>query len=368
VVWRNLLRRPVRTSLTVLGVSVGLALIVALVSIADGYSSQFSAMLSSSGSDLTVMQANSADMALSAVDEVAGRRIAAVPGVAKVAGVLFSAVPMAGTPYFLVFGYDPGDYAFGHFKLVEGKPLSPRAAAGRSREIMLGRTAAESLKKRVGESVKLFNTPYRVVAIYETGISFEEGAGVVSLAEAQRVFRKPNQVSLYGVKLRDPQQADAVRTEILKRVDDITVSRSAEFAENTQDIQVTRSFAWAISIISVLAGGIGMMNTILMSVFERTREIGVLRALGWRRRWVLTLILQESLLLSFVGAVCGSLLGVGLGKLIELSPMGSILPTSFSVRLFAQVGVTALLLGAVGGLYPAYRASNLRPVEALHYE
>jgi putative ABC transport system permease protein len=111
-----------------------------------------------------------------------------------------------------------------------------------------------------------------------------------------------------------------------------------------------------------------MMNTVLMSVFERTREIGVLRALGWRRRWVIQLILLESLLLSALGAVAGSLLGVGLTKVVGLTGMGSLIPGVFSPGLFIQVFVIALLLGAVGGLYPAMRAANLRPVEAIRHE
>jgi putative ABC transport system permease protein len=111
-----------------------------------------------------------------------------------------------------------------------------------------------------------------------------------------------------------------------------------------------------------------MMNTVLMSVFERTREIGVLRALGWRRRWVIELVLEESLLLSVLGAVLGSLLGVGLSKLVGLTAMGSMVPAAFSPGLFVQVLVVALLLGTAGGLYPALRAANLRPVEAIRHE
>ncbi len=368
MVWRNLFRRPVRTGLTVLGISVGLATIVAFVALADGYVEQFGSILTRSGSDLTVMQANSADMALSALDEDVGKKIAAVPGVSEVSGTLFSAVQMPGTPYFLIFGYDPASYAFRHFTLVEGQRLSARASTGRVREIMLGRTASENMKKGVGSTVRIYNTAYKVVGIYETGVAFEESAGLVSLAEAQRLFSKPRQVSLYGIKLDDPAQAEQVKRTILARVADVTVSRSAEFAENTQDIQVTRAFAWGISVLSVLAGGIGMMNTVLMSVFERTREIGVLRAIGWKRGWVIDMVLRESLLLSLIGAAVGSALGFGLTRLLALTAFGGILPSAFSVRLFVQVFVVALLLGAIGGIYPALRAANLRPVEALHYE
>jgi putative ABC transport system permease protein len=253
-------------------------LIVALVAIADGFVESFGSMATRSGSDLTVMQADVADMSFSALDEDVGKKIEAIPGVSQVAGTIFSAVLMPGTPYFLVFGYDPQEHAFRHFKVVEGEKLTPRAGTGRGREIMLGRAAADSLKKRVGDTVKIYNTNYRVVGIFETGVSFEEGSGLVSLVEAQRIFTKPHQVNMYGVKLEKPENADRVRRLIADRVHGVTVSRSAEFAENTQDIQVTRAMAWGISVISILAGGIGMMNTVLMSVFERTREISVLRA------------------------------------------------------------------------------------------
>jgi len=106
-----------------------------------------------------------------------------------------------------------------------------------------------------------------------------------------------------------------------------------------------------------------------MSVLERTREIGVLRALGWRRRRVLGMILRESLALGAVGGACGILMGVGLAGLLRLVPgtWGAIEPL-YTPQLFAQAMVVAMVAGVVGGLYPAWRATRLRPVEALRYE
>jgi len=114
---KNLLRRKTRTFLTVIGIAIGVAAVVALGAIAEGYVAQLTAMLIKGGTDLTVMQANIADMSFSAIDEGVGRRIAAMPEVKSVSGMILSIVPAKGTPYFLILGYDPKEYAIKHFKI-----------------------------------------------------------------------------------------------------------------------------------------------------------------------------------------------------------------------------------------------------------
>jgi putative ABC transport system permease protein len=112
-----------------------------------------------------------------------------------------------------------------------------------------------------------------------------------------------------------------------------------------------------------------MLNTMVMSVFERTREIGVLRALGWRKRQIMLLILRESLALSLLGGLVGLLTGIAVIGLLNTLPfLAGFVKARFSVDLFGQALITALVLGAIGGIYPAWRASRLQPVEALRYE
>jgi putative ABC transport system permease protein len=135
------------------------------------------------------------------------------------------------------------------------------------------------------------------------------------------------------------------------------------------DIQSFRAMAAALSFLSVVIGGVGIMNAMLMSVSERTREIGTLRALGWRRRRVIGMIVRESLALSIVSGVAGIGIGVGLGTLVTMEPtMGAYLQGEYSLRLFAQAMGVAIVLGGIGAVYPAWRAANLAPVEALRYE
>jgi putative ABC transport system permease protein len=218
----------------------------------------------------------------------------------------------------------------------------------------------------VGESVNVLGSRFRVTGIYETGVAFEDSAMVISLREAQALFGGPHKVGFLGIALRDPRQVDSVLIELEERFPEVSVSRTAEFADSLPDFRAMDAMIGAISFLAVLVGGIGMMNTVFMSVFERTREIGVLRALGWRKGRVLGMIMKESLLLSAVGGVVGILLGVGLGNLFPL--LLAYLEPFYSGELLVRALVLALALGAIAGLYPSWWASRLDPLEALRYE
>ena len=127
-----------------------------------------------------------------------------------------------------------------------------------------------------------------------------------------------------------------------------------------------RSFGFYMGIFAVLVGGLGMMNSTLMSVFERTREIGVLRAIGWRRRRVIVMILGESVIVSFLGGVVGVGAGYGLTEAIKLSPaVSSMLSGAYTIDIFVRALGLSISLGILSGLYPAWRASKLLPAEAM---
>jgi ABC-type antimicrobial peptide transport system permease subunit len=359
---RNVFRQRTRTVLTTLAIGVGVGLVVTLGGMADGMVAQLGTMGSKSG-ELTITEAKASDMGLAAIDDRVGRWAAGLPDVEYVSGLLFGVAKIPGTPYFLVFGIEPTSFAIRHFAVTEGDRI--RAP----KEMILGRIAAKNLKKKVGDSLQLIDATYRVVGIYETGTGYEDAGGVIALSETQRAFKKPNQVSFFMLKLKDTSKADLVRAQIEARWSQVAVSKSTEFAEKTNDMQTFRSMASALSFLSILIGGVGIMNAMLMSVFERTREIGTLRALGWRRRRVVGMIVSESLALAFLSGIAGILLGVGLGNLIAMEPtMGAWLKGEYSLRLFAQAIGIALVLGGIGALYPAWRAANLSPIEALRYE
>jgi ABC-type lipoprotein release transport system permease subunit len=359
---RGLWRQRMRTGLTLLGISVGIAAIVALGALAEGMAYAMTEMWRASQMDLFAIEAG-VDSDYSAIDERVGSRIAAWPGVEAVSGSIMTAANTDKMPMMLVFGYHPREVAIRHFRIIEGKPLTAR------HQVIIGKRAAEQMGVTVGDTLRLMNSSFRIVGIYETGVSFEEIGAVIGLREVQTLVGKPHQVQLYGVKLRNPAQAEAMRDDLQTAFPEIDFSLTAEAVESVSDMRVMREMVAQISFLAIFIGGVGMLNTMLMSVLERTREIGVLRALGWRRARVLGMILQESLVLGAIGGVCGILMGLGLGKLLRMVPgtYGSI-DLSYEPQLFVQAVVVALIAGILGGLYPAWRAARMRPVEALRYE
>lgn len=359
---KNLLRRKMRSLLTILGIAFGIAAIVALTAFGAGIANSFGNLFATADADLTLSQANSFDLLISSLDEDIGAQVARMPQVQSVAGIIYSGVRMEKIPFFLVFGYDPQQYAISHYKIVEGRGLQ------REREIIIGRGASRNLSLKVGQVLQFYDNTFRIVGIYETGADFEEAGGVITLTDAQVIFQRPRQVTLFQVKLRNPNQADEARQRITSRYRDVLVSRGTG-ANNKQMYDLFQALALGMGLIAAVVGGMGMMNTVMMSVFERTREIGVLRALGWGRRRILGLILGESLVLSLAGGILGIGLGILLVQLGQLNPaISSLYLAEFSPRIFIQAMVLTLVLGIISSAYPAWWATQLQPVEALRYE
>ncbi len=311
-----------------------------------------------------IRQAGIADTSLSAIDERTGDRIAALPGVEYVSGLILSAVVMPESAgFFILWGYAPNEFAIRHFKIVEGAPLRS------NRQILLGRMMAEALNMEVGDTLDLSGSRFRVTGIYETGTTYEELGGVATLRDAQAFAGRPRKVTMYSVKVHEPEKAAQLVEVINQNFPDVQAALTGEFVDQMPDMENAYGMLSGISILAIIVGGVGVLNTMLMAVLERTKEIGVLRALGWRRVRILGLIVRESLLLGFLGGFLGIIIALGIGAALQMIPLiGSAVTPSWSWDVFGRAIVVALSLGLLGGLYPALRATRLEPVEAIRYE
>jgi ABC-type lipoprotein release transport system permease subunit len=368
MILKNLFRRKGRTILTLVGISIGVAAIVALGAVAKGIKAGFSSMSQSSQADLVLSQADSMTSLMSSVDESVAEEVRILPGVAAVDGMLFSNALIDDESYLILFGYDPDGFAIEHFRIIEGQTLAD-ARGVRGKSLILGKRAAQSMDLQVGDTLRVTGSAFRVVGIYETGIGFEDAAAVVPLREAQEMTLRPRQASVFYIKLSNPDEADSVKARIERRFPDLAISTTSGFASEEQLLEMLDTVGIAIAGLAVVIGGITMTNTLFMSVFERTREIGVLRSLGWRPRRVLGLILGEAIVLALLGGLTGITLGVL--AVVAISQSGSVLGifgSQLTSDLFVRALVTVSVLGIVGGAYPAWWASRLLPIEALQYE
>jgi ABC-type antimicrobial peptide transport system permease subunit len=362
MIFKNLWRRATRSVLTILGIAIGVAAVVALGAMAEGMIRNYGTAVGLNN-DLLVTQSNAIDALYSSLDEESGLRLEAIPGVENVDPGVYTWIATEEMPFFLLFGYPPGSTAAQHYRIVEGKPVTG------PKQIALGRRAAESLKKTVDDTVRLYGVPYRVAGIYETGQGMEESGGLVTLADGQEIAQKPRKVSLFQVGLVRSADIEQVMRRVRATDKNLTVSKASEYDASEQWTGYMQGFAWGIAAIAILVGGLGMMNARVMSVLERTREIGTLRALGWRRGRVVGMVLGEALVLSVLGGLLGIGIGVGLTEMAARVPgVGAFMAGVYTPRLFIQGLATALCLGLIGGAYPAWWASSLQPVEALRYE
>ncbi|MCD4671165.1 MAG: ABC transporter permease [Anaerolineaceae bacterium] len=370
MVIRNLLRRKTRTLLTLLGISVGVAAIIGLGTMAEGLDAGYDSMLSGSNADLVLSQPDVMDISMSSVEAEIANELEAMPEVEEVSGMLQGFMQAEASPVFFIFGYSEDSFILDRFNIIRGTGLYDRAAQqGKGKPVILGSAAAESFKKDVGDSIRLGSSTYRVVGIYQTGQSFEDGGSVLPLEEAQILLGKSRQVSLFYIRLKDNAERESVQSRVERRWPDLTLSSTSEYADQQVMGDFMKVYVWVIAGLAIVLGGVGMANAQLMAVFERTREIGVLRAVGWTRKRVLRMILLEALVVS----VIGGLLGIGLGWLFlvissDFMALFGTSSTNIGIDLIIQAVVTVLLLGLAGGLYPAMRAANLQPIEALRYE
>ncbi|MGD8864932.1 MAG: ABC transporter permease [Anaerolineales bacterium] len=370
MILKNLLRRKARTLLTVLGIGVGVAAIIGLGTLANALEAGYDAMIQGSKADFVVSQPNAFDISFSAVDETLGDELEFLPEVSAVSGMIQGIVQTPEMPYFFVYGYPQNSFLLDRVRIIEGSDLTTSTRSlGGGDPILLGSGSAENFGMQVGDSIRLSESTFRIVGIYQTGETLEDRGAILSIENAQNLLGMQQQVSLFYIQLENPSLAEKFRMRAERLLEDLSLSSTDDFASKQSMVSVLQAYVIGISGLAILIGSVGMINTQLMAVVERTREIGVLRSVGWSRARVMAMILSESLLLSIVGGIVGLLLGVGL-----LSIMGSTsvllagVARQLNGEVLLQAFIVVLPLGLIGGSYPAWRATRITPVEALRYE
>lgn len=390
-----------RSGLTVLGIVIGVAAVIAMLAVGKGAEESITGSISGIGTNLLfVFRGNPDDSLrnpkpLTLGDAEALRDQFAAPSIEAVAPALES----SGTVSFggeqtspQIFGVTPEYFQVRNLELAEGEFITEEHILGRASVVILGPETAEALFGHpdgvTGETVRIEGQPFRVIGVLKSkgGGAFgsEDDQAILPFSTAQsRLIRRGNSdrvdiIFVQAVSGEVVTQAVDEITAILNTrhrnevgLNDFTIFTQQDLLTTFASITgILTVFLGGIAGISLLVGGIGIMNIMLVSVTERTREIGLRKALGARKRDILTQFLTESSLLSLIGGIIGIMLGWLISFIVGQIAAAS--GTAFTPVVGADaVALATLFSAAVGlffGIYPANRAASLEPVEALRYE
>ena len=365
IVWRGLLRRPVRTGLTLVGIAIGIAAVVALVGMSRGFEASWETGLKARGTDVVVSNISTA-LTPKPFPAAARDRISSLPQIAATCALLVEILSIEDSQMMMVSSREWNGFAWKNLKIVSGR--LPNDAA--EPVVVLGQIAAEVLKKKVGDTLQLETRELKVVGIVDGGAVVENGSVILSLPVFQELTGNEGKINVIDVRAApglNPEGLKQLCAQIDHLIPEGRAMMISEHLSNSQGYRMIRAMSWGTSLLAVVVGVLGVMNTMLMTVFERKQEICVLLALGWRRRRIVRMVLCESALLGLFGGIGGGLLGVVGVKNFQSTPaIRGLLEPDLSVWLLLLAIVIAVFVGVISGLYPAWRSSRLNPGQALN--
>jgi putative ABC transport system permease protein len=367
LILHNITVKPLRLALTALAVAIGVLTVVSLGVVTHSLETSDLALLKTGQADFTIAQKGVSDLLSSSIDAQSLARVRAEPGVSNAIGVLISTERLnAANPQFLEIGIDPADLAAFGVTVADGRPFGAAA----QNELMLGWRAAQNLGLRTGDTIRIAGTAYRITGIYSTGQALGDTGAMFPLAWFQTRQRQPSQYTLLFTQVTTGAQVTAVQARIDRDFPQLATIRTlAQFGRADRSLSLILAADRGATVLAVIIGAIVVMSAMTMSFIERTREFGVLSAIGWSRRRVAAMIMSEALGIGLIGAAGGLALSVlAVLAVQQLPSLTGILHPEYTADVLSRALYTAAAMVLLGGLAPAIRAALARPLEALRHE
>jgi putative ABC transport system permease protein len=382
---KNLTRKKIRTALTIGGVAIAVGVLVSLLGFDKGYQKSLTTNVDKMGYQLLVTAKGcpyeAATMMLKGgsglryMDEKVYQKIKNDERVQMISPQLVSTVydpdRLEGQGGFAMYMGITEDYIKlkPWSKFVEGSWFT----APDAKEVIMGYEAAEVEQRSVGDEIYIpaIDKILKVVGIFQRSGTQDDGIIFLPLKTAQNIFDLDQKLTGLGIKLIDIQKISQFEDDLYKEPGIQVISMAQVKGTILNLVSSAKVLANAVAAIAIFIAAIGVINTILMSVFERTKEIGIIKAIGASRMDVFKLIWTETVLVCAIGGIIGNLLALTASgtvemlvkKLLPYAPKGSLVIIQPSLLLTAFTG--AVLLGVISGIYPAWRAAAMRPVKAI---
>lgn len=362
IIATNLLRRSTRTGLTALGIAVGVATIVALLSFTQGLKQTAAGFVHLGGSALGIFQANVSEPTTSLLPDSIVARMERLPEVERATPLLLMVEAVRGQPSAITFGAEPDGFFTQSLVLLAGS----RPPAG-SPDALVGARLAEQLHLHVGSPITIDGTRLPVAGIYSSGILFEDDGAVLPLHEAQRLAGREGEATDIVVRLAPgvtPARAAKAISRAFPGTQAITDPQQALRA-GANGTLISKAIL-VIVVIALIVGAISVANTMALSIMERQGEIGLLSTVGWSPLRVASMVMGEGVAVSALGAGLGLFLGVIGGSLLVhalgVSSYVSPVVTAWGLGRGLLVGIA---IGVLGGIYPSWRVTRMRPLRVL---
>jgi len=365
---KNILRRKLRTSLTLCGVGMGIAAFVALVGFSRSFEREWLKIYESAGTDIAVVQKTFLN---TSVDASVGDKLRTLPEIADAEPMILNMMDLTPEINAVVYGMPEHSYEMDTLTMTQGRRFHDGAP-----EVILGEILAENLGKKASDRIEIQSAPFQVTGVFHGSSALETGGAVMSITSLQKLADLGDKVTAFHVRLKPGAPAESLdqriqraRKTIESALPGLKAVPASDRAANNQLVGLARSTAWGTSLIALFIGALGITNTMAMSVFERTKEIGVLRALGWKRHRIMKLILTEASVIGFIGGILGLLAGWGVLRVLAALPQTATIGFGSIPFMHAVESLLiAVLIGLASGFMPAWRGARLSPVEALRYE
>lgn len=364
LIYTNLRRHRIRTFITLAGIAFSVAAMLTVVTILQGAVGMFSSLLSVD-SEMVVFEKNISDLFFSSVPDSATQQISSWPMVKKANPVLFGVVTSPGHPLITCFGITADDARLRQAAWLSGSAEKFEA----SDSVVLGERAAGFLNAHAGNDVAIGHGTFHVTGVVRTKNGFEDGGVFMPLGEAQEFFHKQGIASVLTIKLNDKNRNGEFQKCVNAQFPDLIALQDEEFNRSYSQFKILKATAWAVGACGILLGGLGIANTMIMSVFTRIREIAILRVNGFSNAQVGAVILGEASLMALVGSVVG--LALGFAAIFALKSMPALhgyVDATLNAPIIGVIVLVTCMTGILGALYPAAYAVRVRPVEALRFE
>ena len=362
--YRNLKRRRARSILTILGVAFAVGSFITLYGLSRSVNQNVGGSFDEHGTDLTVRRRGIAEPFGGTIPQTVIPEIVKIPGVDAVAGQLITFAATDNDDSVLAAGWTPGSFYWDNVPLKAGRVPGP----DEHKVALVGYDIARALDKKVGDEITLLGEKFRIVGLTDYHSIINRNQVIVNLADLQELTFRTGAVTFLAIKLAHPTdevEADRV-SKAIESLEKLTVSKSEGTLRGDSLVGLMTAVSTSMAWVALFMGVLMVLNTLLMAVLERTREIGILSAIGWSTERIMGALVIEGFLLSAVGSIFGIMLGVAGSKLLSSIPaIGRYVAVEPTLPLIAVTALAAIVLGILGSLYPAFVATRASPAEAL---